>query len=44
MFNPAAAGEPNFDVTANGRFLIRCDPDDFPQTITVVVNWQNKLR
>jgi hypothetical protein len=35
-----------YDISADGtRFLVICDPDDVvPSAITVVVNWQSKLR
>jgi hypothetical protein len=38
--------EVNYDVTADGaRFLTRFDPQDsLPSSVTVVVNWQSKLR
>jgi Tol biopolymer transport system component len=40
-----AQGESNYDVTADGRFVVLCDPEDAaPGSVTVVVNWQSKLR
>lgn len=37
--------EGSFDITADGRFIVRCDPEDSaPSSITVVVNWQSRLR
>ena len=40
--NPAKI---NYDVTADGRFIALCDPEDAaPASVTVVVNWQSKLR
>ena len=40
------ASEAFFDVTPDGsRFLARCDPlDAVPSDITVVLNWQARLR
>ena len=36
--------EANYDITADGRFIVRCDPEDSaPSSITVVVNWQSRL-
>lgn len=37
--------ELNFDLTADGsRFLVRCDAEDGPHAVTVLVNWQARLR
>jgi Tol biopolymer transport system component len=38
--------EINYDVTGDGaRFLVKCDPQDsVPSAMTVIVNWQSKLR
>jgi hypothetical protein len=34
-----------YDVAADGRFLVGCSqPEDQPTAITVVVNWQSRLR
>jgi Tol biopolymer transport system component len=40
------ATEVNYDITADGaRFFARCDPQDsLPSAVTVIVNWQSKLR
>ena len=39
------AAETNYDVTADGRFVALCDPEDAaPTSVTVVVDWQSKLR
>ena len=41
-----AETEFGYDVTADGaRFLANCDPPDaLPSAITVVVNWQSKMK
>jgi Tol biopolymer transport system component len=45
VFVPGDA-EAGFDASADGtRILARCDPPDaVPSTLTVVVNWQSRLR
>ena len=52
LFKPCASvdrvylAESSFNVSSDGmRFLIACDPpESAPSSITVVVNWQSKLR
>jgi hypothetical protein len=37
--------EVTYDVASDGRFLAICSPSDaLPSAITVVVNWQSKLK
>ena len=37
--------ETTYDVTADGCFIVLCDPEaSAPASVTVVVNWQTKLR
>jgi Tol biopolymer transport system component len=41
----AEQAESNYDMTADGRFVALCDPEDSAtSSMTVVVNWQSKLR
>ena len=46
MFTAAPSEENGYDVSADGaRILARCDSlDAIPSALTVVVNWQSRLR